>query len=93
MSLKISNDFHPYRTVLKAIKVLQLFKNYVFICVKSAKEIFSSIFILSGYHAFLFVNITKFRIFLFFCDHTKWHLILLECSGPYKSNIVTISLS
>ena len=52
MSLKISKIFHSKNTVLKAIKVLQHFKNYVSTCVKSARDIFFSIYIaLSGYHA------------------------------------------
>ena len=45
MSLNISKVFHPYNTVLKAIKVLQHFENYVSIRVKRAKEIFFKILI------------------------------------------------
>ena len=45
MTLKISKIFHPSNTVLKAMKVLQHFKNYVSTLVKSAKEIFFSIII------------------------------------------------
>ena len=45
MTLKISKIFDPSNTVLKAMKVLQHFKNYVSTLVKSAKEIFFSIII------------------------------------------------